>query len=217
MVDRANPRREGSCTVATKRPQHATRRNVAANVCAEHGEEDNDEEAEGAGIGVCGLAVQLGEREWPRVGEERVEIVDGVEDCYDVAKGGGEADYILRKDGFGDVHARSRNFFRKVGYTVTLHVLADQDRNGESGRILRSSNSERAIEHTGDENKAVTSPARLVRPLFPDKRAARVAFTSLTRHDCAHKNCDCDTSEDEEQAELGDGWQRAIHVHDDEG
>ena len=81
---------------------------------------DDDEEAEGAGDGVGGLAVELGEGEGPGVREEGVEVVDAVEDGYDVEEGGEEADDILREDGFGDVNAWFGDLFRKVRDAVAV-------------------------------------------------------------------------------------------------
>ena len=81
---------------------------------------DDDEEAEGAGGGVGGLAVEFGEGEGPGVGEEGVEVVDAVEYGDDVEEGGEEADDILREDGFGDVNAWFGDLFRKVRDAVAV-------------------------------------------------------------------------------------------------
>mgnify|MGYP004519396487 CR=1 FL=1 len=84
---------------------------------------DDDQQAEGAGDAVCALAVEFGEREGPRVVEERGDVVDAVEDGNDVEEGGQEADDVLREDGFGDVDAGLRDFFCKVGDAVTARWL----------------------------------------------------------------------------------------------
>jgi hypothetical protein len=81
---------------------------------------NNDEEAEGAGDGVCGLAVKLGEWEGPGVREEGVEVVDAVEDGDDVEEGGEEADDVLCEDGFGDVDAWFGDFFCEVRDAVAV-------------------------------------------------------------------------------------------------
>jgi hypothetical protein len=70
------------------------------------------------------LSVEFGEGEWPRVGKQRVEVVDGVEDGYHVEEGGNTADNILGEDSFGDVDARVWEFFREVRYAVTGSLLA---------------------------------------------------------------------------------------------
>lgn len=57
MVDAADPSGEGRRAVAAERPKHAAGGDVAADVCAEHREEDDDEEPEGAGMAVGCLAV----------------------------------------------------------------------------------------------------------------------------------------------------------------
>jgi hypothetical protein len=92
---------------------------------------DDDEQAEGAGEGVCALAVEFGEGEGPGVAEERVEIVDGVEDGDYVEEGGEEADDVLGEDGFGDVDARFRDLFGEVGDAVTTNVRLVYGRLGE--------------------------------------------------------------------------------------
>lgn len=46
-------------------------------------------------MGAGCLTVEFGEGEGPGVGEEGVEVVDGVEDGYDVEEGCGEADGVL--------------------------------------------------------------------------------------------------------------------------
>ena len=48
---------------------------VGSDGCAKGGEEDDNEEAEGAAVRVCGLAVKFGEGEGPGVREEGVEVV----------------------------------------------------------------------------------------------------------------------------------------------
>lgn len=67
--------------VAAEGPEHAAAGDVAANVCAKGREEDDDEEAEGAAVRVCGLAVEFCEGKGPGVREEGVEVVYGIEDC----------------------------------------------------------------------------------------------------------------------------------------
>lgn len=109
-----DPRAARRGVVAAQRPQHAARSDVCADVGAEGGEVDDDEEAEGAGDGVGGLAVELGEGEGPGVREEGVEVVDAVEDGDDVEEGGEEADDILREDGFGNVDAWFGDFLCEV-------------------------------------------------------------------------------------------------------
>ena len=120
LVHAADPRAARRRIIAPQRPQHAARGDVCADVGAERGEVDDDEEAEGAGDGVGGLAVELGEGEGPGVREEGVEVVDAVEDGDDVEEGGEEADDILREDGFGDVNAWFGDLFRKVRDAVAV-------------------------------------------------------------------------------------------------
>jgi hypothetical protein len=81
---------------------------------------DDDEEAEGAGDGVCGLTVEFGEREGPGVREEGIKIVDAVEDGDDVEECGEEADDVLHENGFGDVDAWLGDFFGQVRYAVAV-------------------------------------------------------------------------------------------------
>ena len=81
---------------------------------------NDDEEAEGAGDGVGGLAVEFGEGEWPGVREEGFEVIDAVEDGDDVEEGSEEADDILSEDGFGYVDAWLRDFFSQVRDAVTV-------------------------------------------------------------------------------------------------
>lgn len=69
---------------------------------------------------ICGLAVEFCEGEGPGVAEERVEIVDGVEDCYYVEEGGQTADDVLCEDRFGDVDSGSGDLFREMSYAVTV-------------------------------------------------------------------------------------------------
>lgn len=57
MVDAADPSGERRRAVAAERPKHAAGGDVAADVCAEHWEEDDDEEPKGAGIAVSCLTV----------------------------------------------------------------------------------------------------------------------------------------------------------------
>lgn len=113
-VHAANPAAEGCGVVAAQCPQHAAGCNVGTNVCAEGGQVDDDEKAQRTGEGVCGLAVEFGEGEGPGVVEERVEVVDAVEDGDHVEEGGQKANDVLCEDGFGDVDARLRYFFRKM-------------------------------------------------------------------------------------------------------
>lgn len=54
-------------------------------------------------------------------------------------------------------------------------------------------------------------------PIFPHERVASIAFSSPARHDGAHQYCDEHSSENQEKTDLGDGWKRAVHVHDNEG
>ena len=116
----ADPRAAWCGVVAAQRPQHAARGDVCADVCAEGGEVDDDEEAEGAGNGVGGLAVEVGEGEWPGIREEGVEVIDAVEDGDDVEEGSEEADDILSEDGFGYVDAWLSDFFSQVRDAVTV-------------------------------------------------------------------------------------------------
>jgi hypothetical protein len=69
------------------------------------------------------LSVQFGEGEGPGVFEEGVEVVDGIEDGYEVEEGGYETDGVLGEDGFGDVGAWFGEFFGEVGYAVTVLCL----------------------------------------------------------------------------------------------
>ena len=69
------------------------------------------------------MAVEFGEGEGPGVFEERIQVVDGVGDGYEVEEGGYEADGVLGEDGFGDVGAWLGEFFREVGYAVTVLCL----------------------------------------------------------------------------------------------
>jgi hypothetical protein len=69
------------------------------------------------------LAVEFGEGEGPGVFEERVEVVDRVEDGYKVEEGGYETDGVLGEDGFGDVGAWLGEFFSEMGYAVTVLCL----------------------------------------------------------------------------------------------
>lgn len=73
---------------------------------------------------VCGLAVEFGEGEGPRVREEGVEVVDGIKNG-DYVEEGRDATYeVLGEDGFGDVDAGIREFFGKVRYAVAVVMLA---------------------------------------------------------------------------------------------
>ena len=117
----ADPGGERGCAVATERPEHAAGCNVAADAGAEGGQEDDDEEAEGAGARVCGLAVEFGEGERPGVVEEGGQVVDGVENCDDIAEGAEEADNVLREDGSGNVYARAGDFFCEMGHAVATN------------------------------------------------------------------------------------------------
>ena len=69
---------------------------------------------------VCGLAVELGEGKGPGVGEERVKVVDRVEDCDEVEEGGYEADGVLGEDCERDVAAGRGQFFGEVRYAVAV-------------------------------------------------------------------------------------------------
>jgi hypothetical protein len=44
----------------------------------------------------------------------------------------------------------------------------------------------------------------------------RVTFTCPTRHDSTNQDCNEDTSQDQEQADLGDCGQPTVHKHYDE-
>ena len=122
LVHAADPRAARRRIIAPQRPQHAARGDVCADVGAERGEVDDDEEAEGAGDGVGGLAVELGEGEGPGVREEGVEVVYRVEDCYEVEEGGYEADGVLGEDGFGDVGSGAGEFLREMGDAVAVRL-----------------------------------------------------------------------------------------------
>ena len=80
---------------------------------------DNDEQAERAGEAVCALAVELCEWEGPGVVEQRVEVVDAVEDGDYVQECGDETDNVLREDGFGDVDTGLGDLFSDVRDAVT--------------------------------------------------------------------------------------------------
>jgi hypothetical protein len=82
---------------------------------------------------------------------------------------------------------------------------------------VRCSDSKGAVEHTCCKNKPITGPSGLILPVFPHKGVARIAFASPARHDGADQNRDRHSSQYEEEADLGNGRQRAVHVHDDEG
>lgn len=69
---------------------------------------------------VCGLAVEFGEGEGPWIREEGLEVVDGVEDCDEVEKGGDEAHGILSEDRFGDVRTWTGKLFSEMRYTVPV-------------------------------------------------------------------------------------------------
>lgn len=121
-VHAAQPGAEGCGGVAAERPEHAAGGDVGADVGAECGQVDDDEEAEGASKGVCGLAVEFGEGEGPGVGKEGVEVVDTVEDGDYIEEGGKEANDVLREDGFGNVDARLGDFLCKMRDAVTENV-----------------------------------------------------------------------------------------------
>lgn len=57
MVDLSDPCGKWRCAVAAQRPEHATGSEVAANVRAEHGQKDDDQKTDGAGVAVCRLSV----------------------------------------------------------------------------------------------------------------------------------------------------------------
>jgi hypothetical protein len=65
------------------------------------------------------LAVELCEREGPGILEQRVEVVDAVEDGDYVEECGEESDNVLCEDGFGDVNAGLGDFFGEVRDAVT--------------------------------------------------------------------------------------------------
>lgn len=150
-------------------------------------------------MAVCGLAVEFGEGEGPRVVEEGVEVVYAVEDGDDVEEGSREAHDVLREDGFGDVAPWTGNLFCHVGHTVGCAY------------------SKCSIKHACNEDKAIAAPTRLVLPVLPHERTARVALASPAGHDGAYKNGDKHTTQNQAQADLGDGRKTPIKKHDDGG
>lgn len=75
LVNLADPGGERCRVVTTEGPEHTAGGDVAANVCGDGGQEDDDDETEGSGVRVCGLAVDFGEGEGPGGFEEGVEVV----------------------------------------------------------------------------------------------------------------------------------------------
>lgn len=144
-MDASDPAAEGRGVVAAQGPQHAPGRDVGTDVGAEGGQVDDDEEAKRAGEGVCGLAVELSEGKGPGVAEERVEIVDAVEDGDYVEKGGQEADNVLRENRFGNVDTRLGDFFRKMRDTVAVVVSTSAMMDNNNDIYLRCADSVRTV------------------------------------------------------------------------
>jgi hypothetical protein len=69
-------------------------------------------------VRVCGLAVQLRERERPRVREEAVQVVDGIEDGDNIEESGQAAYNVLCENGFRDVDPGTRELFSEMRYAV---------------------------------------------------------------------------------------------------
>lgn len=72
------------------------------------------------------------------------------------------------------------------------------------------------VQHARTKHKAITTPARLILPFSEYKVCACVALACPTGHDCAHHDCDEDTHQDEEKANVCEFGQRAVSEHDDE-
>jgi hypothetical protein len=70
-------------------------------------------------VRVCRLPVEFCEGKGPGVGEEAVEVVYRVEDCYEVEEGGYETDGVLGENGFGNVGSRVGELFGEVGDAIT--------------------------------------------------------------------------------------------------
>jgi hypothetical protein len=175
---------------------------------------DDDEQTEGAGGAVRSLAVELGEGEGPGIVEERVEIVDCVEDGNYVEEGSDEADDVLREDGFGDIDTWFGDFFCKVGDAVTGSYQYSSELSVE--RYLRCANSVRSVQHTSTKDKSIAGPAGLVLPFFPHKRLTCVALASSRGHNSTHHNSHEAASQDQKQTHIGEGGQGAVGIHDEE-
>lgn len=83
-VDLAEEARELGCGVAGQGPECAPAGDVDADDAAADREEDDDQEADGAGLGAGDLVADFCEGE-SGVGEG-VEVDDGVEDCDEVRR-----------------------------------------------------------------------------------------------------------------------------------
>lgn len=99
--------------VPRERPERSTCRDITSDAVNKRGQKGHDKKTDSSRIASCRLAVDIGQRKGRGCREDRVQVLDGVEDGDEVQEGSDEADDKLSQHGFWDIAARAISGVRR--------------------------------------------------------------------------------------------------------